>query len=345
MNSGELKPELISVVMAVFNEAGIIASVVASVLNQVVKGYALEVLVVDGRSTDGSDAIVRSMGERDSRIRLLYNDRRKTPFAFNIGLREASGEYVCIFGAHAVYAPGYIATCLEELKQHNAAGCSGRVILELASDTLQARLVYWAMSHPFGSSGRSFRTQPEGYVDSIAYPVFRKQVLEKVGGYDETLTRNQDNEMNYRIRKAGYKLYCTWKTHATYRSKSRIRDLVVYARQNGYWCGVSARTKPRSLGLRHYVPFVFTVATLLGIISLTLKLVGALYLPNWLIVVGLLPLPLHLIVGSAASLSLGVKARYWGAALMPAVFLWFHLTYGMGFVAGFVWGGSNKSIA
>jgi len=336
MNSGVSKPELISVIMAVFNEAGIIESVVASVLNQVVKGYTLEVLVVDGRSTDGSDAIVRSMGERDSRVRLLYNDRRKTPFAFNIGLREARGEYVCVFGAHTVYAPGYIATCLEELKQHDAAGCSGRVILEPANDSLQAQLVYWAMSHPFGSSGSSFRTQPEGFVDSIAYPIFRKQVLEKVGGYDETMTRNQDNEMNYRIRKAGYKLYCTWKVQAIYRSKSRIRDLTAYARQNGYWCGISARTKPRSLGIRHYVPFVFAAATLLGLIGLILKAALLPGLPRGLVAVGLLPVPLHLVAGSLVGVSIGIRERHLGAVLLPLVFLVFHSIYGLAFGAGLV---------
>jgi glycosyltransferase involved in cell wall biosynthesis len=336
MSESETDSTLISVIMPVYNEAPILESVVASVLDQQVEGFRLELLIIDGRSTDGSDKLVSRMANSDSRIKLLYNDRQKTPFAFNIGLREARGSYICIFGAHAKYSQGYIALCIEELQRHGAGGCSGRVILEPANDSLQARLVYWAMSQPFGSSGGSFRTQPEGFVDSIAYPVFRARVLEEVGSYDETMTRNQDNEMNYRIRKAGYKLYSTWKTHATYRSKSRIRDLAVYAHQNGYWCGISARTKPRSLGLRHYVPFIFAAATLLGLIGLILKAALLPGLPKGLVAVGLLPVPLHLVAGGLVSVLIGIRERHLGAALLPLVFLGFHSIYGLAFGAGFV---------
>src|SRR5262249_21748408 len=155
--------------------------------------------------------------------KLFSNPARNTPAAFNIGLRAAAGQYVCIMGAHADYDPNYISVCLKELLAHDAVGCSGKVVTAPANSSRQARLVAWVLGHPFASSTRSVRTQPEGYVDTVPFPVLYKQALLDAGGYNERFFRNQDNDMNQRLRALGYKLYATHKTTCRYFARPTIK--------------------------------------------------------------------------------------------------------------------------
>ncbi len=321
----------LSIILAVYNEARHLKDVLNSLLSQEVHDIQLELLVIDGNSTDQSVEIATQFARQDARVRVFSNPQRSTPYAFNIGLQHANGQYVAILGAHALYAPDYIATCLKEMLAHNAAGCSGRIIAKPPRQSLQALLTYWAMNHPFGVSTRSFRSIPEGDADSLPYPVFRTSVLRDLGGYDVRMIRNQDNEMNYRIRQAGYHLWVTWKTHAIYYTKPTLEGLFRYAINNGSWCAVSFKNSPRSLGLRHYIPAIFFcvvgVSVLLALISLLLQW------PVLITTIILLPLFLHLAVGVLASLFLCIRERNLCALFMPGVFLGFHLVYGYGFIA------------
>jgi succinoglycan biosynthesis protein ExoA len=295
----------------------------------------LEILVIDGCSTDDSQAIVKELAASDARVRLMINRKKQTPLAFNIGLREAKGEYVGIFGAHCEYEPDYAATCLRKLLEHGAAGCSGRVITRRANTSFEATISACVMSNSFAVSGSSFRTQPEGYADTIPYPVFRKEVIVKMGGYDERLIRNQDNDMNFRIRQTGSKLYCTHETSCTYYARPTLNGLMGYATQNGSWCAVSARLEPRSLSFRHYVPLIFVLALAGGLI---LAVTGAAFSLSLILVLGLLVLamiPLHLFIGLTTSLKVVRKDRSLLLVLgIPVIILVFHLCYGLAFLTG-----------
>jgi glycosyltransferase involved in cell wall biosynthesis len=324
---------MISIILPVYNEGANIRTAVQSLLAQ--RGVDIEILVIDGCSTDDSQAIVNEMTTLDARVRLLINEKKETPFAFNIGLRESKGEYIGIFGAHCEYEPDYAVTCLRELLEHGAAGCSGRVITRRANRSLGATISAWVMSNPFAVSGSSFRTQSEGYVDTIPYPVFRKEVIVRLGGYNEQLIRNQDNDMNFRIRQAGSKLYCTHETSCTYYARPTLSGLMTYAGQNGSWCGVSARLEPRSLSLRHYVPLIFALTLSVGSI---LAVVGSAFSLPLILTLGLIALamiPLHLFVGLATSLK---SLRKDGSLLLtlsvPIIILVFHFWYGLAFLIG-----------
>lgn len=314
---------VISIVLACYNEARTIERAVRSLLAQ--RGVETELLVVDGGSTDGTPAIVAGMAAADPRVRLLHNPRRTAPYAFNLGLHAARGEYIAILGAHAEYAPDYLAVCLRELLAHDAAGCSGRIITQAGADTWQARVNVHVLVHPFGSSGASFRTQPEGDSDTLPYPVFRRQILLDLGGYDERLTRNQDNDMNYRVRAAGGRLWLTGATHAVYHARRTVRDLLRYAVQNGQWCGVSARLQPRSLGLRHYIPLLFSI----GLAGTAVCLLVPGLRPLGL--VGLGVVVLHLLIGAAIGVHTAVRHREPAALFMPLLFFAFHALYGAAF--------------
>ena len=338
-NAGGERP-LVSVILPVLNEAGLIASTLGSLLQQDTTGFDLEILVVDAMSSDGSPAIVGRIASEDPRVRLLNNERRITPVAFNLGLREARGEYVAILGAHSVYDRDYLRVCLSELRAHGAVGCTGRPVTRPARAALEARLVAWALGHPFGTSRASFRTQPEGYVASAAFPVMVKQALLDVGGYDEGMVRNQDNDMNQRLHAAGHRLYCTWKTRCLYHPQATIKGLATYAFRNGYWNAISLRDNPASMRARHVAPFAW-VLTLLGCALLAASgLRTSKRTAVWRSWPGAVLLGLHMSAGTAAGVQTAVRERSPGALWLPLVFVGLHVTYGVGTLWGLL---SNAS--
>jgi glycosyltransferase involved in cell wall biosynthesis len=171
MSFAAKSPPLVSVILPVYNEAAHIEQVVLSILRQSRSNFDLELLVIDGNSTDGTSDLLKSISASNPEVRLLQNPRRMTPLAFNIGLKHAKGEYACIFGAHTAYDQDYIAVCLSEAQARGAAGCGGRVLTTPADGSLQARLVAAALGTSFGTSSKSFRNHPEGYADNVNYPV------------------------------------------------------------------------------------------------------------------------------------------------------------------------------
>lgn len=332
---------LVSVILSTYNEARCIENCLGSILGQettsTVSGdFDLEVLAIDGMSLDGTREILERCAAREPRLRVLTNQRRYTPFAFNLGLRHARGEYVCIFGAHTVYRSDYIAMCLSELLAHDAAACGGRVITTPSGSTLSARLTAWAMSHPFGSSRKSFRTQKEGAVDTVNYPLFRRDVALAVGGYDEELLRNQDNDLNQKLRARGHVLWCTWKTQCQYFPKGTVSGLFQYAFRTGHWNAVSHRKNPDAMSTRHFVPLAFVLCLALFCL---IALAAALLLPASYVGPATLPLAgllgVYLILGTGAALHVALRERSLGALCLPLVFLGFHLAYGYGTVCGF----------
>jgi succinoglycan biosynthesis protein ExoA len=351
VRSGHFGKPMVSVILAVRNESRAIESCLVSILAQKTESPAsgafdLEVLVVDGMSEDGTRAILERYATGDLRIRVLLNEKRRTPFAFNIGLRAARGEYVCIFGAHTIYRDDYIATCLNELILHNAAGCGGKVITVAAGCTCSAQLSAWAMSHPFGSSRKSFRTQCEGLVDTVNYPILRRDMVLAAGGYDEELTRNQDNDLNQKLRAAGRPLWCSWKTECIYFPKATVSGLLRYAYTNGFWNVLSLRKNPASMAVRHFVPLVFLLCLLAGATAAIAGMVSLQH--NHYLAYALLAsvLFLHLGAGTVSALQLAVRYKAPEALWMPVVFLGFHLAYGSGTLCGLLheaWEGLLRS--
>lgn len=321
---------IVSVVLATLNEGAYIRKCMSSLLEQETPDFDLEILAVDGLSSDGTREYLEKIAAADPRVKLLVNEKKRTPFAFNLGLREAKGQYVCIFGAHAVYRKDYISVCLKELLAKGAGGCGGRVFTEAVSDGLQARLVAYTMAHPFGSSRKSFRTQPEGFVDTVGYMVIRKEALVTVGGYSEALLRNQDNDTNQKLRASGHKIYCTWQTHCFYHTKETIRELFSYAYRNGFWNVISFNENSSSMGVRHFIPFFFVAGLLTSVFLALIGVSEAMPFRMLLVLPLTIILLLHLVGGTIAALQVSARQKDLGALLLPFVFPGFHFAYGLG---------------
>jgi glycosyltransferase involved in cell wall biosynthesis len=321
---------VVSAIVAVRNEERHIESVMRSLLQQDVTDFDLELIIVDGDSSDTTPDIVSRIAAEDSRVRLAINRHRKTPYAFNVGLEEARGEYVCILGAHTLYAKNYIAVCLDELKRSGAVGCSGRERVCAGGAGVQARLVAWALAHPFGTSTGSMRTRGAGFADSVPYPVFLKSALIETGGYDTQLHRNQDNDICQKIRSRGHTLYITDKTSCEYFVSPDLMSLSKYAFRTGFWNFISLKVNPASMAPRHFVPAVFTAVALISLLTCGLSF-GVTGNARLLLRGSLLLLALTYGMASlAAACHIALRQRSVHALLLPFSFVILHLSYGFG---------------
>jgi len=321
---------LVSVILAVRNEERYIEDVLKSLLLQETTSFDLEIIILDGESSDATRAIVGRIASDDTRVTLVVNQQRKTPYAFNMGIQRAKGEYVCIFGAHTAYPANYIGTCLEELKRHGAVGCSGTVITRPGGKGMESRLIAWTLSHPFGTSSQSMRTRGAGFSDIVPYAIFLKSALLEVGCYDTHLHRNQDLDLNQKLRARGHKLYVTDKTSCQYFVSSSLSSLAGYAFRNGYWNIISMRKNPGSMAVRHFVPGAFVMALFLSVIAWMLSFGASGDARMWLRSPLLLLGVLYGIGSVAAAGQISLHEKSAEPLLLPLVFLLLHVSYGGG---------------
>lgn len=329
---------LVSFVIATRNEVRLIQDVVRSVLEQKREHFDLEVLVVDGRSSDGTVAAVEAMARDYPELSLIDNPGLRAPDAFNLGIEAARGEFVCIASGHGIYQPDYVSACLQAFDRllgeghENIAGVSGWANLKPAANSPGHRLMYWLFTHPFGCSSGSYRNIKEGFVHSLPVGIYKKNALLQVGGFDLALVRNQDNDLSQRLRAAGNQLYLTSATYYDYSPDTSLRYSFKYAFRNGFWNGVSLKLKPRSMRPYHFVPFVFVMALIVTLALLLVSAVVPLAVPFIFLVQGVLLLTLlaYFLVACVSTFQVAKKNNAWYVIFLPIVFFLYHVSYGLG---------------
>ncbi len=254
----------ISVVIPCRNEEKYIRECVLSVLQSNYPDHLLEVVVCDGRSTDETPRIVGALAEQNANVKYLVNERQTTPFALNLGIRHSGGDYVMILGGHAALEPGFLAHCIEVFEADETLGCVGGLLDNVYENPLSA-VIAKAMSSPFGVGSAHFRTGlKEGYVDTVAFGVYKRSVFNQTGLFDEELTRNQDDEFNFRVIRAGYKIWLTNKARLKYYVRASFPKLWKQYYQYGYW-KVYVNVKHRTVtSIRQLIPLFFVLFLVLG---------------------------------------------------------------------------------
>ena len=251
---------LISVIMPVYNEGKYIDECMKSLLKQDYPKENMEWFFVDGMSQDNTVAILeRYRTEYPGLISILANKDKTVPYAMNIGIEKAKGEFIIRLDAHAEYEPDYISKCVECLIRTGADNVGGIAITKGKGFT--GTCIAKMLSSKFGVGNSQFRTNGEsGYVDTVAFGAFRREVFENWGGFDVRLTRNQDNEINYRIRKNGGKVYLSNDIQFTYYCRDTISGIGDMAMKNGKWNVITNKLCPGSMGIRHFIPLVFVLS-------------------------------------------------------------------------------------
>ena len=317
-------PVFTTVIMPVYNEAGFITRSLGAVLAQDYPADCLEIIVADGMSTDGTREIVRSFQALNPGVKLIDNPRRFVSTGLNLGFQQARGEVIVRVDGHCVIAPNYITRCVEHLMGDGFDGVGGPV--STVGETAVARAIATAMSSRFGVGGSAFRISKQSQVgvDTIAFPAYKRSVIERAGPFDEELVRNQDDEYNYRLRKMGGRLLLSPDVRSSYYSRASISGLWNQYWGYGYWKVRVLQKHPRQMSARQFVPPVLIASLMIALTLAPLSVIGI-----WLFG----------IIGGCY-LCGNLVASLWKASsgasllLLPAAFAAIHFGYGLGFLTG-----------
>ncbi len=197
---------LVSVVIPMYNEVDNIIQCLDSINSQDYAIEKIEICVVDGESTDGSGELVLEYAKTHANVKLLSNPDRFTPKSLNIGIKAAEGEVVIILGAHTKVRKDFVSKNIEKMRDKSVLCVGGTQINK--GDSYIQQAIGNAMGSPFGIMSAPYRfKKTSGYVDTVVYAAYHRSLFDKVGYFDEKKPISEDAEFNWRIRKAGYKIY------------------------------------------------------------------------------------------------------------------------------------------
>jgi len=321
---------LVSILMPVRNERDFIERSLGAVLAQDYPSDRVEILVVDGMSTDGTRQYIETVAadRPDLSIRLLDNPQKIVATALNIGTREARGEILLRIDGHCEIEGNHVQRCVELLSDSRQAPAGVGGPVESVSSTVAGAAIAAAMSSRFGVGGSAFRvgvTEPR-LADTIPFPAYPKATLVAAGPYDEELIRNQDDEYNYRIRGYGGQLLLDPDLRSRYYSRTSLGRLWRQYRQYGFWKVRVLQKHPRQMSARQFAPAALIAALLGGGVL-------ALFVPPlWPVplLIGGLYLAANLLASVGVALDQGVRLL----PALPAAFAALHFGYGLGFLFG-----------
>lgn len=316
----------VTVVVPCLNEEPHIRRMMGSLLESTYPREKLEVIFVDGMSTDATRKALQEFVTAHDFIRVLDNPYVVTPAALNIGIRAAKGEIIVRMDAHAEFPPDYIARCVSLLQSHpNVGSAGGRSVRVPNGDGPWARAVAFVTAHKFGVGKAAYLNDLRpGPVDTVAFGAFRRSVLERVGMYDERLTRNQDNELHARLKRASYTVAFDPGIVSYYRNRPSLGALVRQGFVAGMWNVYTLCLHPYTFAPRRFVPLAFVTYLALA------PAVAALG-PRWAAAAAA---PLAAYLGLLAVCSFGAGGPVAYRLRVAATFGAYHLAYGAGPVAG-----------
>lgn len=316
----------VAIVIPCRNEEKYIGKCLDSIIAQDYIPEAISVYVCDGKSTDGTIAIINAYAEKYFNIHHLVNERQSTPFALNLGITNSATDLVIILGAHSELYPDYVSKCMEAFSFDPAIGCTGGII-ENVYESDAAAVIGKAMSSGFGVGNAHFRTgNKDGFVDTVAFGAYKREVFDKIGLFDEELIRNQDDEFNYRVIKAGYKIYLYKGIRSKYYVRASFGKLYNQYFQYGYWKVYVGKKHKAVTTLRQTVPLFFVLFLLGGAL---LSIANIVFL--WLYVAGLG----FYLMGSIVS---AIERADSGKQIPQIMYSFFilHFSYGWGYLKGII---------
>lgn len=323
----------VSIIIPCRNEERAIELCLMSVREQDYRGI-VEILCVDGRSTDKTREIITRIAAEDGRVRLIDNPYRVVPHAMNMGIEAAKGDVIVRLDAHSSYPPDYVRRCVQGLVETGAWNYGGVFVNRVPSDGVMARTIAALTNHPFGVGNAHFRhARQRREVDTVPFGCFPREVFKKVGLFDERLVRNQDNELNARIWRAGGRIVLDPSIQIFYQNQGTLRGLLRQAGWTGSWNAITHYLCPHAFRWRHALPGAFA----LGVMAVAGLSAGLLFAgQNGLALLALVPLVPYCAAALWAGLALGSKHGLRVGVLSPLVGFLYHFVYGWGYLWGWV---------
>jgi glycosyltransferase involved in cell wall biosynthesis len=338
-NNGAVVPK-VSLLVAMRNESEFIERCLSSIFAQDYPADRLEVLVMDGQSTDGSRQTVAGLCQQHSNFHLLANPKVIQSAAWNEGIINCTGEIIGIVSGHAELAPDYVSKAVETLIRTKADLVGGPTCPY--SDRLVGKAIAAAMCTPFGVGGGRFHySMLEEKVDTVFMGLCWRSVYELIGGFDEEMVRNQDDEFSYRLGKAGGKIICNPSIRSSYCNRSTVGSLWRQYFQYGQWKVRVLQKHPLQMRLRQFVPGLFIACLVLS------TFLSVIFPFGYLLLVA--SFGSYIICNLLASIHTSSQRGWNYSLILPIVYATLHLSYGCGFLAGLVkfsnkWGCSQSQV-
>jgi succinoglycan biosynthesis protein ExoA len=328
------EPVRVTIIVACRNEISHIRAFLDSLVAQDMHGISWEAIIADGMSDDGTMGVLQQYSERHPQLRIVPNPGLIVSTGLNAAIRAARGDIIMRMDAHTSYAPTYCRRCVEILKRTGADNVGGPA--RTKAHGVRARAVAAAYHSRFSTGGAGFHdVNYEGWVDTVPYGCWRKTTLERLGLFDETLVRNQDDELNLRLVRTGGRIWQSPDIISWYSPRPAVRDLFRQYLQYGFWKVAVIRKHRLPGSWRHLVPvaFVLSHVSLLGGTAIALAS-GA---SRFSFTLASLWLALVIVYAGASFFVSACIARRCGwatAPYLPVIFAAFHFSYGFGFLAG-----------
>ncbi len=322
----------VSIIMTVVNEERHLADAIERLLAQEYPGE-LDIVVAVGPSRDRTRQVADEVAATHDHVTVVDNPSGRTPAGLNAAIAASTGEVIVRIDGHSMVPSDYVATGVRVLEETGADNVGGVMAAEGTNDFEDA--VARAMTSVFGVGGASFHVGGEaGEAPTVYLGCFRRSALERVGGYDETMVRAQDWEMNLRIRQTGGVIWFTPEMHVTYRPRHTLKALARQYHDYGRWRREVARRHPETVSLRYLAAPAAVTAIGAG---LALAAAGAATRHPWVVGLGLAaPVGYALAnLGASAVSARTAPALSPGSTLrLPAVYATMHGAWGLGFLRG-----------
>lgn len=317
----------ITVIIPTFNEEKWIQRCINSLINQTYPFKDMEIIIVDGGSSDKTRLIVKEIIRSHDNIKLLNNPDKIQSIAFNIGVKNSVSPIIIRLDAHSTYDKDYISLIIGYLRFKEYGNVGGRWIIKPQRKGLIPEANAIANQMRFAIGGADFRVGSElKEVETVPFGGFRREVIEEIGEMNPNLPRGEDNEYNTRIIKAGYKILFNPNIIATYYARPDLTSFLHQMYANGFSIGVLLRCYRQSVGLRHIVPLIF-------FLSIIILLVLGIFLREawWMLIIELV---LYFLCSVIASIIESNKYGWRFLMILPWEIFLVHLSYGWGTLVG-----------
>ena len=320
---------IVSIAVVAYNEEAYLPKLLEDILAQDYPKEKTEVLLIDSCSVDGTKALMEGFKEQYQEayhgVMVLDNPGQYLPQGCNVMLSHYTGDAICRIDAHASIPSDFIRQNVAVLEngEYVSGGPRPNIIDE---DTPWKKTLLIAEQSKFGSGAADYRAdEKQMYVDSLFHGMYKREVYEKVGPYNETLRYTEDNDMSYRIRQAGYKMCYSPSVKSYELIRPNLRKMLKQKFRNGLWIGKTLKVNPHCFSLFHFVPALFVVA-----IVITAVIAGIGF--PWLCV-AMWGLYIFLSIVFLIIGSIQEGFRLTNLAL-PGIFAAMHVCYGIGTIIG-----------
>lgn len=321
--------EKLSIIIPCRNEEKYIADCLDSVINTDYPKECLEVFVIDGQSSDKTRKIIEEYTKNFNFFHLMINKNKTVPYAMNMGIKESSGVYIIRLDAHGVFPNDYFSKLVSWSKKLDADNIGAIWITDVKNNNPKTNAIKTVLTSKFGVGDSFFRIggiEQALEVDTVPFGCYKKEVFNKIGLYNHQLIRNQDIELNKRLKRNGGRIFLLPDLFSTYYARETFGGIAKNNFETGLWniLTVYITRRVTSLSLRHFIPLLFLLSLILPVISMVWIPFG-----GYIALISFLLYVLTIITVSLKVTDNGTTFYY-----IAWAFLVLHFSYGFGSLLG-----------